>query len=398
MPAAVYYQIGLSLVISAVLIGLGISNRTRVISVFLSLSYLIVTPILLIPYPWLRWNGIVLFPLLLLCFCLKVTPRIALGLCALPLLIVLGYVTHARHSEVAVIDAKRVQFPVESIASRLKYETRGTENHTPVTLPANVLAALQEQDQAIEIRGWNGRLVRLRRLHEESYRDFIATSGFGFERTRPPSLRSLELPTDEPVPIPNLMSSEEDYLAEREASGTAGASKDVSPETLEEGTNAHRSASWLFLDVRQWGHVVDREHVVGFQPHHIAEIPHTGQLYTGEIRRWKIAQLELVSLLKYETPRVYVSSHLPDLRELAEVTTRKLNSFESMSLPQLEEERNLVIEDSSTRIRMLGALRASTSCLECHHCSEGALLGAFSYVLVRADQLATRSSTAGQDD
>ena len=73
------------------------------------------------------------------------------------------------------------------------------------------------------------------------------------------------------------------------------------------------------------------------------------------------------------------------MNELSEVQTRDLAGFEAASLPLLELEKNIVIEEAPSRIQMLGALRASDSCRECHHVSQGSLLGAFTYVLVRSD-------------
>ena len=45
--------------------------------------------------------------------------------------------------------------------------------------------------------------------------------------------------------------------------------------------------------------------------------------------------------------------------------------------------RLVVVEATTNRIRMLGSLRASKQCLECHRGHYGALLGAFSYELLR---------------
>ena len=100
-------------------------------------------------------------------------------------------------------------------------------------------------------------------------------------------------------------------------------------------------------------------------------------------QEWQITRLELVSLLKHKTPRVYESKNLPRMDELADTDTRPLDAFEAASLPQLETRKDLVVESRTNRIRMLGSLRAGTTCLKCHRVPRGKLLGAFSYQLDR---------------
>ena len=73
-----------------------------------------------------------------------------------------------------------------------------------------------------------------------------------------------------------------------------------------------------------------------------------------------INRLELVSLLKFEEPRVYVLDHLPRMDQLshANVPTRALNEFESMSLEKLWTEQDVVTEKVSDGYRMLGSLQS----------------------------------------
>lgn len=92
-------------------------------------------------------------------------------------------------------------------------------------------------------------------------------------------------------------------------------------------------------------------------------------------------RLELVSLLKHETPRVYVSKHLPRMDELTDAPTRPLDGFERDSLVKLLRGDNVVVSAGETRMQMLGAVRASKTCLKCHAVERGALLGAFTYEL-----------------
>jgi hypothetical protein len=133
-----------------------------------------------------------------------------------------------------------------------------------------------------------------------------------------------------------------------------------------------------FGDLDRSGFVRSRKAVAGFQPHRVtsqADVAGGG----NEASHWQIARLELVSLLRHETPRVYVADQLPSMDQLAEVPNRALNDFEASALPQLETSEDVVIDQGQKRIQMLGSVRAASSCLECHEGERGRLLGAFSY-------------------
>jgi hypothetical protein len=99
-----------------------------------------------------------------------------------------------------------------------------------------------------------------------------------------------------------------------------------------------------------------------------------------------------VSLLKHETPAVYVSKNLPRMDELSAAPTRPLDEFERSALRQLQESEELVVQPDANDLRMLGSLRAARQCTECHSVERGALLGAFTYRLRRDDQARQRSS------
>ena len=97
--------------------------------------------------------------------------------------------------------------------------------------------------------------------------------------------------------------------------------------------------------------------------------------------QWAVIRLQLVSLLKFERPAVYVSNNLPRMDELKGVPTRPLTPFEAKSLQSLREGDDIATETSGDRIRMVGSLRAGKQCLECHEVKRGDLLGAFSWEL-----------------
>ena len=69
--------------------------------------------------------------------------------------------------------------------------------------------------------------------------------------------------------------------------------------------------------------------------------------------------------------------------ETAKLETRPLDIFESTGVAELTDGKDLFIRTRGNVIRMLGALRATEQCLDCHtdH-KKGDLLGAFSYTFV----------------
>ncbi len=99
--------------------------------------------------------------------------------------------------------------------------------------------------------------------------------------------------------------------------------------------------------------------------------------------QWAVRRMELVSLLKHDRPQVYVSSELPRMDKMDDTPVRDLGEFETGALAKLKAGEDVVTRASLNRIEMLGALRASKSCLQCHNVERGQLLGAFSYSLVR---------------
>jgi hypothetical protein len=128
-----------------------------------------------------------------------------------------------------------------------------------------------------------------------------------------------------------------------------------------------------FVNAKGFGYFKDKAHVAGFQPHQFHELP------TLEEPRWELRDLELVSLLKFDEPAVYITEHLPRMDELRDAPTRPLDAFEIASLRSLRDGEDLIVDSTPNRIRMLGSIRAGRQCLECHTAERGQLLGAFSY-------------------
>ncbi len=288
-------------------------------------------------------------------------------------------------------------------------------------------------------------------LHKETVREFIARDGNGWNRTPPPSAIYLELECSPPIPFdaafrnsrgqnpgqtvnPDAYSSEfpQAYWhsngEERKRPIQASIAEDKKkfaeqyPLMVPSATfffRMHQRTRDEFVAPRRWGHVESLEQVSGFVPHRLDhrpkiepwdyrhEILFSQQVsFNGKMEKhvsdefdaiertappdaiWLLKSLELVSLLKSNSPAVYVSAYLPDMDKLANVETRSLNGFEAHSIKQLEFDEDFVIAAKTNEIRLLGSIRASESCLKCHSVERGALLGAFSYHLVRAESFA----------
>ena len=141
--------------------------------------------------------------------------------------------------------------------------------------------------------------------------------------------------------------------------------------------SSHQENAIAFLNPLDFGYIRDRDHVAGFRPHHFgrdADAP----------EGWQVERLDLVGLLKYDAPVVYVTENLPRMDELRDAATRPLDPFEQEALAGLRRGEDLLTQQTAPdRLRMLGSLRAVKQCLTCHQAQRGELLGAFSYRLAR---------------
>jgi hypothetical protein len=235
-------------------------------------------------------------------------------------------------------------------------------------------------------------------LHSDEAEQFIQRPGFGPERLPKPSVRLLELPPGPTVPFASLKealdpANEKKVSLPRADKGTIGGGQMPSLEFL--GT-FHLRGEMQFVNTQGFGYIQDREHVAGFQAHQFRGTPYWGFGTSfprqGEQPKetWLLVRLELVSLLKQKEPAVYVATELPRMEELKKGKTRPLSEFEGQALKGLRDGEDVVTEATTNHIRMVGALRASKQCLECHQAQRGDLLGAFSYDLVRDPQQKTQ--------
>jgi hypothetical protein len=271
-------------------------------------------------------------------------------------------------------------YPLESLAERLAYEDRPRTTlarvgpHDESMSGADRLAKLEErfrhpeQPYEAHMRGQS-----LERLHAGVVRQFIDSPGFGVGRMlrqpRPDHLeqelqkRQVAPPDEGTIPQPEPVYS---------ALGPIPA--ESRPATEPDLISAHDSATLDFLQPGRFGYVRSRDQVAGFIPHRFNQLPTPPQ-------RWRIARVELVSLLKHETPAVYLSDNLPRMDELRRAPTRLLDEFEKKALDGLLGGEDLMVQKTPRQMRMVGSIRALNQCLRCHGVERGELLGAFSYRL-----------------
>jgi hypothetical protein len=297
------------------------------------------------------------------------------------------------------VEEYRKLYPFQSVADRLDYESERMKDSAPPRLRSEAAKRLEDAEKTLEqMSKYDVRAKSLALLHSDEAEKFIQRNGFGVERLPKPSVRALELP---PAPTVSFAAPKEplDPANEKKVSlpkadrGAGGAAQMPSLELL--GT-FHLRGEMNFLNLTGFGYVQDREHVAGFQAHQFRSFPQWGagpslpREEDREKEHWLVARLELVSLLKQKEPAVYVATELPRMEELKKGMTRPPMEFETQALKALRDGEDLVSEATTNHIRMMGALRASKQCLECHQVRRGDLLGAFSYDLLRDPPLKTQ--------
>lgn len=341
----------------------------------------------------------------------------------------------------------RKAYPFQSLRNRLSYEKKNTSTTAVPKLSVEAAQRLDLKEKRyirLSIPGTAGefRSKSLERLHAEKVVEFVASEGFGFARIpSPPSPLYWELPPAPTVPLAiapknsiadpgekihqlprqvdrydmlRLHAGKPDWTDKQiEDKYYNKVQYDVRMQAMFEAytgwkakhnplnlpsrkliLDSHDAVVLNFAGSGRNGYVKDLDHVVGFGSHAVTAMPRfePGPIElrywpkTGKENpiQWLVTQLQLVSLLKHDMPKVYVSKNLPKMEELNKAKLRELNQFESANLERLYDGEHVEMDVRETRIRMLGAIRASKQCLQCHQVERGTLLGAFSYELTRA--------------
>ncbi len=275
------------------------------------------------------------------------------------------------------VRALRKVYPIVALTDRLAYEQPDKlPRRTAVNSP-HTSAALDDLEMEISAVEFFRR--QFETLHSQQYEHFVRAQGFGVARM---FIRHSPRDVSRP-PLTNVEVNDARTLEDFDVNnGWQGVNRFRAPVSVED---LHRVSAFDFLDPIGFGWRVGSDDLrfAGFQPHGF-HYPVRGRLQQPEA--WSIRRLELVSLLRFDTPQVYVLDHLPRMDQLSaeDVPTRELDAFESAALKQLWFQEDLVMEESDDgTVRMMGALRAAEQCLECHTVQRGDLLGAFSYELQR---------------
>jgi hypothetical protein len=278
--------------------------------------------------------------------------------------------------------------PYESMAERVPEPKRDDDAMQLTAVAAHRLDRIEARITHDDGRGWY-RNAQLQTLHDNAVGLFINSPGFGVARMIVPSERGLTprfgLNPAAGQPGPRL------------ASPWSPGEHEPPPKTEQP------FLAWLFEDslnefvfTSGWGFVKDRDHVAGFLSHRFTEVPRpsAGWRIDDDLTEkfteipeptthWRVQILDLVGLLMYDEPVVYVSDRLPAMDELRGAPTRPLDKFEKLGLVTLRKGEDLFTSRDGDGPRMLGAVRSTKQCIACHGGQRGDLLGAFSYTLKR---------------
>ncbi len=270
----------------------------------------------------------------------------------------------------------RQEFPIVSLQERLGYEQRPRrEASTAVRITTGrVLSELVRFEDSLHTDFF--REARFKRLHDQQSERFVRATGFGVGRMPRPSLALMRR-----TPLRDIAFDEEPDKNSDSAYNSWRALLRLKKKDSVE--HLHMVSRNDFLDPVGFGANIEGiRRVVGFVEHAFHYSPKAG---VEDRETWHIERIELVSLLKFDEPRVYLLDHLPRMDQFSggDVPTRPLDDFESDALSRLWTDEDIVVRSVEHDVRMLGSLRAAKQCLECHQGPRGALLGAFSYQLRR---------------
>ncbi len=214
----------------------------------------------------------------------------------------------------------------------------------------------------------NMRAELLKALHEKTRRFFVDSPGEGPGRT---------------IGItPEMTLMDDRFFTQSPIQPGERANFPISPgepllrvEPNDEFYFHHDGGMRAFLHPTGFGYVKDRAHVAGFKPHGFGYLP------VHESKHWRVHHILLIGILSHPDPVVYLTDKLPSMEQVRQGKTRPLDFFEEAGLASLGQGEDLYIAQKDDTLRMLGALRATKTCQQCHDAQIGDLLGAFSYTL-----------------
>ncbi len=284
-----------------------------------------------------------------------------------------GYLEYAKA-------AKKFQ-PVD-ISSRLAYEAKFETdkfrdhaiNEMPATLSHSEFEFKFAENQTTNFRGQNTTLLA---IHDGQVEMFVKSPGFGVGRFLEPTLNHVDQNN-----IQNLPFNGEGVVLP----DVRWRSNDPFSDNANSYNQMHSHSLIDFAHPATLGIVIQPRIVVGNQPHAFQfPIQETSGEFL-ESRNLEFQSLELISLRRFDTPRVYVLDHLPRMDQLSgeDTPTRELTKFELSALETLQSaaaasQMEIVEQQTTDGLLMVGAVRAFDACLQCHNAKHGELLGAFTY-------------------
>ena len=300
----------------------------------------------------------------------------------------------------------RKAYPFVSLRDRLTYERAA--KHRQVKLLDSTRKRLSLAEDPTQGGMMKGELPAVRTLAFEAVHSqwvfyFIRQEGVGMTRMPDPSIRDLESLDWPDIPFEATTNQPPGKPVEVPETEPTQPSKRVY-ELWAQARNPFRLPTrprleaYFDSDSREFGRggrngfARNVDEVAGFQPHRVltqsrirmgASTWDHGFEPEVSPHDWGVKSLQLVSLLKHDRPKVYVSKTLPNMESLPEGKTRDLDTFETEALDRLYDGEDLCIEGRENEVRMLGSLRAMKQCLDCHFVERGQLLGAFSYKFAR---------------
>ncbi len=233
------------------------------------------------------------------------------------------------------------------------------------------------------------RVAALREYHDREYESFIIRFGEGISRG------SRDLPRQKTLDLPFRkidLEAEGELRGQKEKWQSVMAdSVNLDLDTIEalhkqaqvSPDNFHRISFLEFVNPVGWGWGEQFRRVAGFSSHGFRHPPLQTE-YNSE--NLIVKSIQLVSLERFDEPRVYEVDNVPQMVELSSATvpTRALTTFESEALQKLLASRansplHVVIDEQPDHILMLGAIPSTNACMQCHSRNENGLIGAFSY-------------------
>jgi hypothetical protein len=252
-------------------------------------------------------------------------------------------------------------YPMESLEARLP-----ERSFDRVGMSAK---ELDDLDETFAFGYWP-RDFALKRMHEDTLALFVQRYGFGASRMIgfDTLLRENNKPRPPKLPQPGIRLEPSAAQIDEPMSAIDGSN----------GPLRELHLHWMagLFGMRRFGYFVDRRHVSGFVPHGIR-----ADALEPKPEKPHVRTVDLVGLVVHPEPVVYVSSDLPDMEELAKIPRRPLDRFETNGLEAFAKGEPIFARKTASGIRVLGPIRAASSCTKCHGCERGQLLGALSYVI-----------------